>query len=163
MKTCSKCGGEKPPSDFHKNRTCKDGLHSWCKTCRAKRDKHAPEYSKKYYRDHREKILKYQKENWKKYSQTEGGKEASQRSIRKYQMKYPERMKANRAVNNAIRGGKLTRPTTCESCKKRRFVHGHHEDYINRPLDIDWLCRECHIELHRLLRSELCVTPFMEK
>lgn len=34
MKTCSKCGENKPFSDFHKRKSAKDGLKSSCKICR---------------------------------------------------------------------------------------------------------------------------------
>lgn len=32
MKTCTKCGGEKPESEFYK-RCGRDTLHNWCKKC----------------------------------------------------------------------------------------------------------------------------------
>lgn len=33
MKTCSKCKIEKPFEDFHKRKSSKDGLYSWCRNC----------------------------------------------------------------------------------------------------------------------------------
>lgn len=30
---CSKCGQDKPPSEFHKHAGRKSGLQSWCKLC----------------------------------------------------------------------------------------------------------------------------------
>jgi hypothetical protein len=33
MKTCSKCGIEKPEEDFYKAATTLDGRHPWCKSC----------------------------------------------------------------------------------------------------------------------------------
>lgn len=33
MKKCSKCGQEKPLTEFHKDRGYKDGLHGHCKPC----------------------------------------------------------------------------------------------------------------------------------
>ena len=40
MKTCRKCGVEKDPADFRRNRNTADGLSSWCADCHntAKRD-----------------------------------------------------------------------------------------------------------------------------
>lgn len=32
-KKCSRCGVEKPLSEFHKNRSSKDGLQNYCKQC----------------------------------------------------------------------------------------------------------------------------------
>ncbi len=32
-KQCTKCGAEKPHTDFHKDSLRKDGLNSWCITC----------------------------------------------------------------------------------------------------------------------------------
>ena len=36
MKTCTKCGVEQPKENFHKHSRAKDGLQSWCKSCKAK-------------------------------------------------------------------------------------------------------------------------------
>ena len=33
MKTCNKCKGTKPPSDFHRNKRTKDGLEYACRSC----------------------------------------------------------------------------------------------------------------------------------
>lgn len=34
MKTCTKCGKEKPAAEFHKNKSRKDGLSDWCGECK---------------------------------------------------------------------------------------------------------------------------------
>ena len=36
QKECRKCGELKAHSDFHKDKSCKDGLARWCKECKAK-------------------------------------------------------------------------------------------------------------------------------
>jgi hypothetical protein len=38
-KTCSKCGEDKPFSEFPRNKSSKDGYHANCKTCRQAGDK----------------------------------------------------------------------------------------------------------------------------
>ena len=59
---------------------------------------------------------------------------------------------SDNVVNHAIASGKLVRPDTCESCKEKKFVEAHHEDY-NRPFKIDWVCKECHTQLHTKEKS----------
>ena len=51
-KICTKCGAEKSHTEFSKNRSNKDELQSWCKTCDNKR-------RKKYHEDNRDKKLEY--------------------------------------------------------------------------------------------------------
>jgi hypothetical protein len=38
-KICSKCGRELPLSEFTKNKSRKDGLQAWCKSCRSELNK----------------------------------------------------------------------------------------------------------------------------
>lgn len=58
--------------------------------------------------------------------------------------KYPNQYKAQNAVNNAIRDGRLHKaPCICGSTN----VHAHHDDY-NKPLEVRWLCPIHHKEWH---------------
>lgn len=59
--------------------------------------------------------------------------------------------KARILANLAEQYGFLV-PRPCEHCGSRAD-HKHHEDY-DRPLDIVWLCRRCHIRLHVSERDE---------
>lgn len=62
-----------------------------------------------------------------------------------------DKLDARARMTQAIYHGILVRPDHCEGCH-REFdykLHGHHEDY-SKPLDIVWLCRNCHGARHRL-------------
>lgn len=52
---------------------------------------------------------------------------------------------ARRAVRRAIERGELTRHQ-CEVCGSTK-VDAHHDDYT-QPLNVRWLCRQHHVELH---------------
>lgn len=39
MKCCTRCGGEKDPSAFYKNKHCKTGRETVCKACRTEQDR----------------------------------------------------------------------------------------------------------------------------
>lgn len=58
------------------------------------------------------------------------------------------KVRAREAVKYAVRVGKLIRPGHCERCKKPCKPHAHHPDYT-KPLDVEWLCRDCHGKEHR--------------
>lgn len=63
--------------------------------------------------------------------------------------------RARRAVTTAIQRGELVRPSTCEDCggpgreykDGRAGIHAHHDDY-DKPLDVRWLCGNCHDAVH---------------
>ena len=55
MKTCSKCGVEKPLESFGKDKQKKDGYRGVCKTCRSESVK---ESGRKWHHNHREKANK---------------------------------------------------------------------------------------------------------
>lgn len=135
MKQCLKCKVEKESSKFSKCLLRKDGLQDQCKECRQ-------EYQRKY------RQTKEGKEIFQKYGKSIKGREALKRHEHKQHKPYPEKLKAHRTLNNAIRDGKITRPSICEVCFEEGLIDGHHEDY-SKPFDVDWLCKKCHKELHR--------------
>lgn len=51
-------------------------------------------------------------------------------------------------LNISVRDGKVRRPDSCQSCGAVGMVYGHHVDYA-KPLDVEWLCADCHGERHR--------------
>jgi len=60
MKQCSKCKNWKKNSEFHKNKSKKDGLQCYCKKCQSKRDR--SKYWQKYYNKSKDKKkIYYQK------------------------------------------------------------------------------------------------------
>lgn len=63
-----------------------------------------------------------------------------------------------RCVNEAVKKQKLFRPKDCPYCGKKTKIEGHHPDY-NKPNEIMWLCKSCHIKLHakHYIQSDLVV------
>lgn len=64
-------------------------------------------------------------------------------------LRNPEKARAHRAVNKAIRSGILIRPNSCSSCLDETKPQAHHEDY-DEPLVVIWLCPRCHKKVHRV-------------
>ena len=169
MKECTKCGVEKPLDDFHSRIDSKDGRRNECKVCKREQNQKwkednpdkIKEGSRNYRQSHRTELI----EKAGLYQRTPAGRESHRKSSKKgraehpekgaeyqrgYINKYPERYKAHYLVHNAIRDGKLERSIFCEECGLPADTQGHHEDY-NQPLNVDWLCRKCHTELHLIL------------
>lgn len=64
---------------------------------------------------------------------------------RTYRTRNPDKYKAQTAVGNAIRDGRLIRPTLCERCNQPGKIEAHHHDYA-KPLEVEWVCPKCHGE-----------------
>lgn len=66
------------------------------------------------------------------------------------------RDKARRTLQAAVKSGAIARPDTCERCgakpQARREIQAHHADY-SKPLEVSWLCRDCHQKHHKTLRT----------
>ena len=143
MRYCSKCKIEKEKSEFNKDKSNKDGLCVWCRECR-----------NKYLRNYK-----------KKYVQTETYKIQARKDDKKFRLRHPDRIyaiikrkrekypikyKANNKVSDAIHR-KILIKKPCIICGETK-VDAHHEDY-NKPLDVIWLCRKHHWELHKNKRN----------
>ena len=151
-KTCKKCGVEKPIDNFYTHKGMSDGHLNICKECVNERmanyrqdnlvrirkyDRNRPNQKERLKRQ-REKI----KQNPEKYKKYLGAQKESRE-------KYKYKRNARTKVQRALQAGLLIKSPCCEICGKINCkIHGHHQDY-SKPLDVIWVCTECHGKLHR--------------
>jgi len=134
-KFCTRCKIEKSVDEFYKNVLTRDGVESYCISCKST-----------YYKERREgkKLLSFkQVAPHKKFWLAEN-------KLKKT---------AHQKVAYAIQKGELVRQP-CERCGTTEHVVGHHEDY-NKPLEVVWLCKHHHKERHAELDREEKPKPDM--
>ena len=136
MKRCCRCKIEKDLNEFNKWKGSKDGHLNTCKLC-----------LKQYYLRNREKKKQYQNQ----YAKRNREKMRDQRN--QYYRRNPEKNKARNMLNRAVQSGKIHKPLYCSSCDSDKHLEAHHTDYSN-PLEVLWLCRSCHRELHSKIREQ---------
>ena len=107
--------------------------------------KSIPTYCKNCWKD---KVKKRRRENpaVQAYDRLRGNRQ-KKGYLKQYREKNPEKYKAQTALNNAVRDGKVLKPSECHKCKSTLQIEGHHDDY-SKPLDVDWMCSACHSRLH---------------
>jgi ribosomal protein S27AE len=150
MKTCRECGIEKPLDQYYKHKAMADGHLNKCIECVKSRVKkyslenvdRIREYSAK-----KAKLPKYVAAR-KEYAKSEAGKLAHKRALQAYRERYPIKVAAHGIVQYAIREGRITKQEICSECGSTKKIEAHHDDY-SKPLDIRWLCEDCHKEWHR--------------
>ena len=170
MYICTKCGEEKPKEQYSMilNRRKERVRNRQCKKC-------VSEYKKAHYEANREKYLKRSKEQywsdteyWSKYNRDyrEKNKEQISKRVREYtsdpevrkrinqrfrkyreDAEYRKKERARGMVNKRVQSGKIIKPDKCSKCGKRGYVEAHHDDY-DKPLDVTWVCKDCHINIH---------------
>lgn len=82
-----------------------------------------------------------------RYDASPKGSEARRRqdAARRSREADREKLAARKAVNKAIRAGKLTRPETCRCGRPSPLEAHHHRGYAREHrLDVVFLCRDCH-------------------
>lgn len=135
MKRCFKCNKIKSLSEFQKDRSKKDGLQIYCKSCR------------KEYQQSLQGKATSRKGN-KKYYKTEKYKTADKRS----KTRHLNQVKARNAVKYAIESGKIPRPDTlfCRYCPKPAQQYHHWHGYEKEHLlDVVSICTDCHSKTRR--------------
>jgi len=145
MKKCRICKNDKSECDFYSG-------HARCKDCYIK-------VVKEYRHENIDKISEYDKgrANLPKrvagraaYSQTVSGKAAATKARHKWQESSPIKRSASIIVGNAVRDGKLIKPSVCSECSEDgKRIHGHHDDYAY-PMTVRWLCSNCHCAWHKI-------------
>lgn len=111
-------------------------------------------YNRAYFLANREKLIRKMSEYNKLphavearviYAKTHP--EVIRRVVKAWRKRNPEKRSAWWTFANALRAGKLVKPDACPRCGKKGRVDGHHKDYA-KPLEVDWLCRACHVAEH---------------
>lgn len=108
---------------------------------------HRRQKMKEYRARYREKYPERVRESQRKYAISPKGKKVTTRAHKKYDEKNPDKRRARNAVTYALTSGKLARPKKCEKCEGENNIQAHHPDY-QRPLDVEWLCFDCHLLIH---------------
>jgi len=122
MFKCYVCKEFKPAEDFNKDRTRPSGLMSKCKDC--------------------SKLITRAKRK------TPQGKIKRVILSRRWKRANKFKEHAHKAVARAIKSGRILKPKECTVCGSPVEIEGHHPDY-NFKLQVIWLCKQCHINLHK--------------
>ena len=127
-KICKGCGKKLPRTHefFFRNKSLLDGLLSKCKTCTAA-------YQKEYKIKQRKKNLEYLKKASEKWSKNN----RARRNVRQ-------------RVYTAVKNG-LIKKKPCAVCDQKK-VEAHHFNY-DKPLEVIWLCKSHHMEVHRCQKT----------
>ena len=64
---------------------------------------------------------------------------------------YRKKLRARRILRSAVDKGDIERGS-CEVCGQNESIEAHHHDY-DKPLDVQWLCRKHHAEIHKLIKE----------
>jgi len=151
MKSCSRCNETKPLSEFYKDRSKKDGLTGFCKSC-MKTHQRTYRQTERGGAVHLKSVLKYQqtpkgKAKIAKYLKSPRGKAVHRKAAAKRKTLHPNQIKARHAVSHAIEAGRLPRPDCfpCYFCQKTSQEYHHHKGYEPEHwLDVVPACIPCH-------------------
>lgn len=147
-KTCKECRRKKySKQNMERKRLWRiENRDRYLETCRVRHKKNADKISvrtSELYHSENSSKKKWAKENREKI------KEYHQRTYEKNKDKHSANGKLRRAVNKGI----LIRSPYCQICGKECKTEGHHVDY-DRPLDVVWLCRNCHVKAHKIIKQK---------
>lgn len=93
----------------------------------------------KYYKLYREKNAEKFREYWRTYR-------------KKWRLKNGMvKDNARKILNDAVFYSQIDRGI-CEVCGGKKNIEGHHKDY-QKPLEVVWLCRKHHKDLHKIIKK----------
>lgn len=162
-KRCFKCGETKPLSEFYKHPEMADGHLNKCKECNKKDVRENTDKRRDYYNAYDR--VRSQSEHRRKQQRARTAQPEVKAKNAEYKRAYeysPHQKAACVAVSKAVKDGTLVKlPCWVCGCEK---VEGHHPDY-DAPLDVIWLCKKHHMEIHREHDHEqdLLLLPTAEK
>jgi len=126
-------------SFFSKDSSKKNGHCSRCKKCESER-------IRIYHLNNRDKIKKY----YKDVTKNNRSRESERKFNARWRDKNKHKMKAHKILRNALISNELDKEV-CKICGKNETI-AHHDDY-SKPLEVDWLCLDCHGLWHQILNE----------
>lgn len=143
MRVCRTCHRRKSEDDFYSQ------PRNHCKECvRARVKQHRTDNAEHYRAYDNDRAMEPHRVAARDaYAKTAEGREAGNAAKRAWQARNQVKRAAHVILGNAVRDGKIAKPTQCQRCGSTGRIHAHHDDYT-KPLDVGWLCTRCHREKH---------------
>lgn len=113
--------------------------------------RHRKMVTRLYRAKNKDKFAQYEITKAEKLQESSELKRKRQEARKRYQLKHPDKKKAQIKASNWIRLGKIKK-CPCIICGEKK-AHGHHNDY-SKPLELTWLCQEHHQAWHRVFIAE---------
>ncbi len=81
-------------------------------------------------------------------------KKVVKKRLYNWRKKNPEKIKVHAILRRALKKEEIFKSNKCEICGKNENIEAHHPDY-SFPLQVLWVCRQCHVKIHRGKFNEL--------
>ena len=147
-KQCKKCLKVKTLGEFYRHSQMADGRLNKCKACTKADVRENRESKREYYQQ-------YDRKRWdEKGARGVVSAEAKARAGKAWVERNGVKRACHVKFGNAVRDGKISRPTLCSKCGGGGEIEGHHADY-SKPFDVEWLCKVCHGETRKMERKHM--------
>lgn len=163
MKICTGCKKELPDSEFWLKNKKTGTLVARCKDCIREAQRIRYHANPQKYRQRQRELSLKRRMAGEKSDFTLERKLQIQKSVNKFYKNHPNRQHVKSAVSEAakrgeriIKDGKVSnrikspvflKPPYCPMCGKRiptHKLHGHHHNGYDKPLDVLFVCQNCH-------------------
>jgi hypothetical protein len=172
MKKCLECEVDKELEKFWKRNNRSSGYQTICSDCQNLKRRSRLEDPEKLTRKREQEKKSYEKNRKKRiekvkiYQQNLSDEDREKRmELRRAAFRNSQDQKqaklfylqnvydkkkiiANRKLNDALRRENIIKPNRCQICNEEKALDGHHADY-EKPLEVIWVCRKCHMAIHK--------------
>lgn len=122
----------------------------WAREWRKNHPEEAKAKDRHYRRKYNERRKLYSRAYHEAHKDDEGYKKKRNNRSIQYYYNNKDKARARALVGKAVLRGELVVPEHCKECGMTNGdnrLEGHHHDYA-KPLDVVWLCKQCHENLH---------------
>ena len=134
QKRCSRCKEVKDRILFYAASRSRDSLKSQCIACHCEGNIRTRD-PRRHAKNRRQSMRRSRERDPEKFRERD--RLASRKRPR------DKRWHARQVLNRAVQSARIAKPDICSRCGEARKITAHHPDY-DKPLDVVWLCYECH-------------------